>query len=225
MFQQTIAYAADEGSAVTVPERPKLTKKQRRAIKAVADAARYAGRKERGECIRACGRDAIDGSNFCAECGPVVKEQDAAAHRRRRDKRRRAEVCTECGLDPKRKTVISLAPIAPVSHRQAHAERVAARTSQTFEAAGEDYNAGTRSRYHGKHRGHPSRAEEDEWDMRAIHKEIEAASVVLATYHSPQVQELPRIQRDAVLAEMIAHLELADRFRTELVERAKRRLK
>lgn len=211
------------------PEIAPMTEKTRAEI----DRDRYARKKTDGECIK-CDQPAAPDSLWCAKHGTEAQVSARAGMKRIAAIRRAAGQCAKCG-QPKphtergRKRLIPSVPIPAAVPTRWHTEgrraQVEARTTRSFEKSGDASNWGNRSRYHGRHRGHPSRQEEDSWDLRAADAEFQHAAASLAQFYSADVQALPRIQRDAVLAEAIGHMELAEWFLTELIERLRRRLR
>lgn len=236
MFQETIAYDAG-GWPVNDPVRPKQTRRKRLADRRAKERSEYERRKLAEECTRCSvsvrGRD----DQLCPGCREAINVAKRASSSRLAARRRAKKQCARCGRpSPDRYECVrclsklgraplptpdpTLDPAAPISHRAVHAS---ARAELEWKVEG-DGRRRRRGRGRGS-RGHPSRAQEDATDLLGLHMEIERAQVAFAHYHSPEVQELPRIQRAAALEAALGHLELAERFRAVLVDRAKRRLR
>lgn len=215
-----------EARGVTDAEIATVSEKTR----AERDRDRYADKKASGECIK-CDHPAATDSLWCGRHGAEAQESARAGMKRIAAIRRAAGLCTKCGQarppKGKRKRLIPSVPI-PATAAAWHTEgkRVTARTTRSLEKNGDPANWGFRTRFHGQgHRGHPSREQEDAWDLRSIGKELELGATALAYWHSAEVQAMPRIQRDAVLRDALAHFDLIDRQIEELVARAGRRLR
>jgi hypothetical protein len=80
------------------------------------------------------------------------------------------------------------------------------------------------NRYRGKgRRGAPGAAVNDAEDLRYALQTLERGAQALAYSRSPEVQELPRIQRRAVVNEALSHLGLAGRTLGDVAARNRER--
>lgn len=156
------------------------------------------GSGEVRECRRrGCSTAAADDSEYCDEHAKRQRQYQAAYMSRRRAAFARKKLCTRCGRkrrpgskwcsrcmlrDPRMK-------IPPVTlHVENKAARVLAAT-----AIGTD----GRERYHGTaKKGRRPIVEEHMADFDLIEPEVAAARKAIAHSWSPEVEQLPRIQRD-----------------------------
>jgi hypothetical protein len=181
-----------------------------------------------------CPSSATADSPWCSEhlADAVEREQARIRKARQRERHRAARRCIDCGRSSELKRCrrchrkrkrrsgqgvtpgVTQTPTLRISPR--HAE-LAARTIT---------HADGRTRYHGKARkGPPTSGETDAWDLRTLRAELELAAAAVDASHSPEVRDLPRIQRDAIVQDALSHLGLLERQLDELVDRLKRRLR
>ncbi len=240
MFDCQATYADDRGSLVSETTRPKLTRKQRLTDRRSKERAQYEERKLAQQCTK-CGVASPDAA-LCPECLATERARTKSAIKQLRATRRARRQCVRCGRASERYECLDClrrvgrAPIAtvtptvtpamPISHGALHAGRRPPLTRRVFEAGGDGYNPGTRNRYVGRGRkGMPTRRETDELDIRVMRSEMDRGADALLHWHGEEIQNLPRIQRDAALRDALSHLELMGRQLDELVERATRRLR
>lgn len=224
------------------PDPPRPKRKPRRRPRGSRDpnrASRYEQRKLAGLCTT-CGRPAVPDRQMCAAHLDAARVATRKAMRQRRKDLHTAGLCTNgCGRPSTTWRCFVCAVRAGETPASSPAEtnvnegvnagrdRIDG-ASKSAEAGFRSVTEGdgrTRNRYVVRKKGHPSRQDEDDWDIRAAEAEIDRAKVALASFYSPEVQALPRVQRDAALIDFVAHIELAQRFLAELKARAERRVR
>lgn len=185
----------------------------------------YLRRKLAGNCVR-CGDPADPDANLCR---PHLEEQRArtrASMSKRRDLLRKARKCIDC-TKPSRKL-----RCRPCHKRKlvADAERGGVNTGALgVHTSGDDHPDPTWRRdsegwmrYRGQaKRGRQETAALDEQDIAYALDAILKAQHGQKLTQTPQVRELPRIQREAAAREWLALLDLAERFFDDVRRRHK----
>jgi hypothetical protein len=188
-------------------------------------AALYAERKAASQCLW-CGIPAAPDSAYCLVHRDIVRRQQADRYKRIRAERRRNGMCGGCGA--RKSKTFWCSECRPksdgVNNGVVNPEPRVVRPSATKQLVVEA-DGWFRQRYKGRDKGPPTRLETDEWDMRSIEAEISRARGDMLTYWSAENQAQPRIQREASKRSALGHLELAQRFLDDLVDRTGKGLK
>jgi hypothetical protein len=194
--------------------------------------SKYEQRKLDGECTR-CGCTLTkarieDGESMCERCHEYVLEAKRRSAKTRRLVWKRKRLCGQCGkkrrpggrLCPGCSVRFGAVPRHLVDH---YVDQQPDRDAATWDARLEQSPDGklrARRRYHGSgRRGRQSIERLDEQDMDDANRCIREGWQGLAYWRSPEVQALPRIQRDDVRREALAKLRQGQRWLEEIVER------
>ncbi len=205
----------------------------RRLARREKERLKYANRKEAGQCTRCESDQLAPDSLMCADCQAYTAAASNSSHARLRADRRKRGVCIRCEAATDRYecleclTAAGTAPIV-TANQTANQTRAPAhhRAPPSPSVWVVEKDGKRRLRYRGQgRRGAPSRLATDEWDLRAIEQEIKRARTDMIAYVSPEVRVLPSIQRAAVKQSALGHLELAQRFLDDLVERTAKGLR
>lgn len=199
----------------------------------MATGATYQDRKlasiEHAECsYPGCRRAQADDSAMCVKHRDAERSRKAAWIKKERKKAKRKNLCTRCTKRRRSagsswgcsKCLVELRKIPSRSKVVAtHVDksaRIAARTT-VGSFAGEE----GRSRYRGAQgrRGAPGSAVEDERDFSEVIKKLEKTRAELRYAYSPEVQELPTMQRREVLRAALSHADHGARFIDSILER------
>lgn len=187
----------------------------------------YEELKVAGICTRCRKTPALEDSTLCEPCRAANRARSARWFANRWAKRKRERLCVDCGVKLKSRGIVRCVACRVkrgIVKRDAKAildhdldqarDRIAARTELVTEGDGR-----TRERYRGKHTGKPSVAERDSDDLAAAFTGLRRCQEGLAVARAPQTLELPRIQREAVVNEALAHADMARRFLEEMLAR------
>ena len=185
----------------------------------------YEERKASGICTYpGCEHPCGDETLLCDEHAKGARGRDAARRARTRKARRANKLCMRCGGKRKpgsqwcARCLVQLGRLRSDHHKQHHNDQ---RTTVDMEADG--YG---RQRYHGRERrGAMSKVETIRQGLQEAKKSLAKAEDGVNEYETPFVQELPRVQREAVLDAAMSHCDHAERWLDEIRElvRQKRR--
>lgn len=185
----------------------------------------YAARKQlaidTGECLYpGCREEHADDSLFCSAHRDSERARQKAFRRQRRQEWEAKRLCTRCGRKRKPghgwgcpKCIIELGATQYrfVTTHVHKSKRIASRT---------EVDPDGRTRYRGQERrGRQSAQQTDESDLLEAKKAIDKAIAGLALARSPEVQQLPRIQREAAKREALAQADHGSRFIEGVLER------
>jgi len=165
-------------------------------------------------CARnGCRNAPAEDSDLCPGCRERARAANRAWAAARRAKRKRARRCRDCGRPARRarcqacRIVVGQAPKRGVDSRV----ETTPRTRK---------HADGRTRFHGQmRRGRQTNASLDAQDLADALKYVERGRAGLAYAASPEVQALPRIQREAAQRAALAQIALAVRLLEQPLER------
>lgn len=187
-----------------------------------ARASSYHERKLAGLCTR-CGQPALEDNQLCAEHAEDQRRRTAASNERRRRANRKAGKCADCGAAsetyrcPACRIACGTAKRRGANTGENKSSRVAANTSERTLAS----DLG-RTRYHGHgKRGRLKSSDIDRQDLEDAAKAIVEGNKNLVFAKSPEVQQLPKIQRLEASRAALARVYYGIRFALEVLARHK----
>lgn len=187
----------------------------------------YQQRKEAGRCTYpGCEQDAAEDSSLCGEHRDAQRHRVKLAMRRRRKDWKAKKLCVRCGRRrspgsswgcPKCLVQTGRAVTTGVNKSTRIAARVAARTEAVDEHVADGYR---RKRFRGQdRRGRQTNQQIDEQDLDDAIERLRRAKAGLALARSPEVQQLPRIQREEAKREALSQADHGLRFVEDVLER------
>lgn len=174
---------------------------------------RYLERKLAGLCTGAvsCDEPIVEGRQMCMVHLALARQATAKAMKRRRRELRKAGLCLEdCGRSAKgaARCVMCLIRTGRVDKNHVGVNVATDDESSRFKT-----DSTGRRRYHGQmRRGRQPQSQLDDQDLKYAADAIEKAKLALAAARSPEVQALPRYQRDAAKRAALAHVDHSARF-------------
>jgi hypothetical protein len=186
-----------------------------------------------GECRRpGCREPHADDSDFCGPHRDAHRSYSRAAMRKLRRKRRRARRCLDCDVKLRAAKRDESGAVTASGERtwckacrkkRGRSSRAGVVTgvekSERIAAAIRVDPTG-RTRYHGQQkRGNQPHHQLDAQDQDAALRHIDAGFERLAAWRTPEVQALPRIQRESVRVQALHEIDLGTRFLDDVLER------
>ena len=165
-----------------------------------------------------------DDSNYCAGHRDDARARSRASRRRIRKRWEAEKLCLRCGrkrAPHRRHCAVCLVALGRTPHPGVN--NYVNKTSRVAAGTKVDQTVGNegRRRFHGSQgrRGPPGKEREDANDFADLIRSIERAREGVAYAYSPEVQQLPRAQRQEVLHAALAHADHGARFIASILER------
>ncbi|MBA3421666.1 MAG: hypothetical protein H0U12_07205 [Thermoleophilaceae bacterium] len=175
----------------------------------------YEQRKATGLCTRCGVVAASDDSQYCQPHHEYAKQYSRDALKRLRDGRRAKGLCVYCGTkSEQRRCMACRIKQGRVSTRGVKKGVKNATADRTWK------DAGGRTRYHGQpSRGRQSNASLDDQDIDYAISALQKAKQGLEVARSPEVQALPKVQREEVKRAALSQADHGTRFIEEVLDR------
>ena len=187
----------------------------------------YESRKLAHECTYpskvTCPRAPEAGAQLCPVHLRRKRKSDARSAKRRRADRKAKGLCRDCGKKSPR-TVCHACSIAQGRVPTTMGRIVVGNTPAPDRQwrAGTHESDATTQRYRGRaKRGKPPAALIDDQDLQYAIEALQKARAGLALASSPEVAQLPRLQREAAKQAALAYVRYAGRFEDEVLDRNK----
>lgn len=170
-------------------------------------------------CAQCSKAPAADGSDLCALHWEAKKERQAAWALGRYHRLRKKKLCGKCGKVPS-KTPYCKACLRRMGRVASARDLDTDLDKRARIAAATRAHEDGRTRYHGqKKRGNQPHAQLDAQDRESAQRQIAAGFARLEAYRGPEVQALPRIQRESVKRQALQEIDHGSRFLEDVLER------